>query len=99
MKKLFSLFSLGLLVSCSHSTVEPVVTKPTPVKKTATAEELAQGKALYAEHCIKCHRIFEPSEFNAKKWNHEVPEMAQKAKIDSQKENLILTYVLNGAKP
>lgn len=90
------IFGVILLASCSQKTTEPVVT--TVEKKTATSEELAKGKTLYEANCVKCHRLFAPSEFTEKKWNHEVPEMAEKAKVDHETEKLILTYVLNGAK-
>lgn len=95
MQKISGIFALIILASCAQKTAEPVTKVET---KPATAEEIAQGKTLYAQHCIKCHKLFEPSEFSAKQWMHEVPPMAKKAKIDTQKENLILAYVLAGAK-
>lgn len=93
MKKLFFLLSGIIIASCSQKTVEPVTTT-----KTASTEEIAQGKKLYADYCIKCHKTYNPSDFSAKKWNHIIPEMAKKAKIDTEKSDLILSYVLNGAK-
>ena len=84
-----------MFASCSQKTVEPVATT---VTKVATAEEIAQGKLLYAANCVQCHKSFEPSEFTEKQWRHEVPPMAKKAKIDATKESLILAYVLAGAK-
>ncbi len=84
-----------LLASCSQKTVEPITTKEA---KTATTEEIAQGRLLYTENCVKCHKSFAPYEFTEKQWRHEVPPMAKKAKIDATKESLILAYVLAGAK-
>jgi mono/diheme cytochrome c family protein len=95
MNKIFALLIIGILYACSQAT--NVSTVPTEVKKVVSAEELAKGKALYAANCVKCHKIFAPSDFTAKKWNQEVPEMAVKAKIDAETERLILAYVLNGA--
>lgn len=96
MKKiLFTIIGGFIFVSCSQKTVEPVTTAEPKVYKS---EDIAQGKLLYTEHCIKCHKAFAPSDFTEKKWRHEVAEMAVKAKIDSEKENLILIYVLAGAK-
>ncbi len=95
MKKIIFITSLLLLASCSQKTIEPVT--KTEIK-TVTSEDIARGKSLYAENCIKCHKSFNPSDFTEKQWRHEVPPMAKKAKIDSEKENLILAYVLAGAK-
>lgn len=95
MKKLTIILSILLLASCSQKTIEPV----TKTKlKTATSEDIARGKSLYSDHCIECHKAFNPSDFSEKQWRQEVPPMAKKAKIDSEKENLILAYVLAGAK-
>ncbi len=95
MKK--SIFLLGCIIvaSCSQKTTETVSTVET---KPVSTEELAKGKSLYAEHCIKCHKTYSPSDFTAKKWNHEIPIMAKKSKIDAVTSDLILAYVLNGAK-
>ena len=95
MKKLTFITSLLLLASCSQKTIEPVT--KTEIKP-AISEDIARGKSLYTEHCIECHKSFNPSDFTEKQWRHEVPPMAKKAKIDSEKENLILAYVLAGAK-
>ena len=95
MKKITFITGILLLASCSQKTVEPIT--KTEIK-VATSEEIAQGKSLYAENCVKCHKSFSPSEFTEKQWRHEVPPMAKKAKIDATKESLILAYVLAGAK-
>ena len=95
MKKLTFITSLLLLASCSQKTIEPVTKTDL---KPATSEDIARGKSLYAEHCIECHKSFNPSDFSEKQWRHEVPPMAKKAKIDATTESLILAYVLAGAK-
>lgn len=99
MKKIIYTATFGLLISCSQSTVEPVTTTSTTTeKKVATSEELAQGKTLSEQNCAKCHKLFVPGDFNAKTWNHEVPVMAKKAKLSEAQGDLILVYVLAGAK-
>jgi len=95
MKKFTFIASIFILASCSQKTTSTVSKVETTL---ATAEEIAQGKILYAESCVKCHESFEPSEFTEKKWRHEVPKMSKKAKIDATKQRLILAYVLAGAK-
>jgi len=63
-----------------------------------TLAELQQGKDLYEGTCNKCHGLKEPSSRNEKQWNHIVPIMAHKAKIDDQKEALILKYLVTMGK-
>ena len=94
--KVLPFFAVALiLASCSQKTVQPMTQTET---KPATVEDIAKGKSLYAQNCIKCHESFNPSDFTEKKWRHEIPPMAKKAKIDFEQQNLILAYVLAGAK-
>ena len=50
MKEITFIAGLFLLASCSQKTVEPITTKET---KVATAEEIAQGKLLYAANTME----------------------------------------------
>jgi cytochrome c5 len=59
-----------------------------------TLTELEQGKAIYQSHCNKCHRYKAPESRDEEKWNHIIPVMAKKAKLDSNQESLVLKYVV-----
>lgn len=101
MKKSLFILACGFLFSCSQATVEPVTKTPTATTETkvlTSEERLAQGKLLSEQNCAKCHKLFVPGDFKAAKWQHEVPEMAEKAKLTKEQGDLILEYVLAGAK-
>ena len=56
--------------------------------------KLQQGQALYTGNCGKCHELFSPDQFSEKKWEHEVPPMAKKARLDDAQGDLILRFIL-----
>lgn len=62
-----------------------------------TSEMLLSGQKLYAEHCTKCHN-FSAGKYSEKKWEHNMPEMAKLAKIDSKTEQAILRYLITFSK-
>ena len=74
----------------TDSDVERVVTK----FPNYTLAELNEGKQLYAQNCKKCHGLKKPENYTEAQWNKIVPPMAQKAKIDSNQEELIRKYVI-----
>lgn len=59
-----------------------------------TMSDLEQGKAIYESHCNKCHKYKVPESRDEAKWDHIIPEMAKKAKLDSTQESLVLKYVV-----
>ena len=87
---------VSFLIACSPKTTQ-TGSVVEPVKKTLSANAL-QGQKIYTEKCGACHNLFKPEKFSEAKWRHEVPEMAKLAKISSEDENLVLTYVLESIK-
>lgn len=64
----------------------------------ATMASLNEGKMHFEENCGKCHGLKKPGNYTESEWREEVPPMADKAKIDKKKEDLILQYVVTMAK-
>lgn len=96
MKNIFFLgLTISLLASCSQKTTQ--TGKVETSAKTLSANAL-QGQKIYTEKCGSCHKLFKPEKFSEAKWKHEVPEMAKLAKISTEDENLVLTYVLESIK-
>ena len=57
-------------------------------------DEAMQGYKIYISHCSNCHRLHNPKEFTASKWNRILPEMFDKAKIfDSTQQQLVRNYL------
>lgn len=59
-----------------------------------TVQHLTQGKALYETKCNTCHNLKDPNSETIAAWKQIVPNMAQKANLDSESSLNILRYVL-----
>ncbi|MBX9852227.1 MAG: cytochrome c [Cytophagaceae bacterium] len=99
MKKLLTIFSILFFVVACTKVVMPVATENDAKRASekwpnTTLADLTQGKSLYEQHCAGCHKLYKPDSHNEAQWNKIVPPMANKAKIDSEKENLILKYLV-----
>ena|ERR1051325_7468696 len=55
---------------------------------------LQNAHKLYINKCGSCHALKLPSSKNEEEWKKVLPEMAEKAKLSAQEEQLILNYVL-----
>jgi cytochrome c5 len=89
----------------------PGVAKPLEMAKTPTKEDIAAteakkklgllmaaGKEAYSVKCTKCHEAFEPTKFNAAKWEKVIDWMGPRAKLEAHEKEEILAYVKNNAK-
>ncbi|MES2681665.1 MAG: hypothetical protein V4635_17350 [Bacteroidota bacterium] len=57
-------------------------------------EELKDGHTIYTSKCNRCHRNFDVSEFNEKKWIHEIDDMSPKAKLTPEEKLKLTKYLL-----
>jgi cytochrome c5 len=99
MKNQILFFSLLLWAAACAKTTLPVASDKDAVNASEkwpgiTSQELAQGQALYEQHCGNCHKLYHPASRTEKEWNSVVPPMADKAKIDDKSETLILKYLV-----
>ena len=65
----------------------------------ATLASLNEGKMHYENNCGKCHGLKNTKSYDEAEWRKIVPDMAIKAKVNAQTEDLILQYVVTMAKP
>ncbi|ESU28468.1 cytochrome c class I [Flavobacterium limnosediminis JC2902] len=110
MKKIILTLSAALIItSCAVKLVTP--TQPDVDRMQSkypdyTLEELNQGKAMYEQHCVECHKLKNPTKFTETQWQKIVPGMVKKVNkkhpnaIDEKNQELILKYVItmNGHK-
>lgn len=96
MKKIAVLFVLMAFVACTKLIVptQPDADYAAQSFPGTSLEDLNQGRLLYKDNCGKCHLLKKPSSRTEEEWRKIVPKMAKKAKIDAQKEDLILRYVI-----
>ena len=98
MKKFISILFVSIFVACAATSKFAPTTEEMPAVQAkmpgVTYEEITQGYKLYIMHCSNCHRLHNPKEFTATKWNKVLPEMFGKAKItDSTQQQLIRNYL------
>lgn len=91
MKKIIGFSLVALVVACSPKTTQ---SEPKVEQVKTLSADAEKGKVLYETECTKCHKAYTVTKFSAERWKHIVPEMCKMGKIDSSKEQLILTYVL-----
>ena len=63
----------------------------------ASGRETEAGRALYADKCVGCHRLYRPDRVTAGKWPALLEKMAAKAKLTPEEEQAVLAYVLSAA--
>lgn len=99
--------AIVLLAQCSPKPKAAMTstTPPAPAKNSmsrfavgfSTAES-EKGKVVYQDNCGRCHKLFTPESRTLKQWEHILPEMYEKGKIDHEKTHLIDAYVAANAK-
>ncbi len=101
-KTVFLLVALGTLVfSCTAKkfvSVAPADKELTAGKKRwteLTAQDLQKGHAIYTGKCNACHNLFDPAGFSEKKWEHEIDDMAPKAKLTAEEKESLRKYILS----
>ena len=60
----------------------------------ATHAQLTEGYTIYKNKCGSCHYLYRPDKYSEEKWKQEIPEMGEKAKLDSKQVELITRYIL-----
>jgi mono/diheme cytochrome c family protein len=87
--RIFAIALIGILIySCSPKTT-PL---PTEIKKDTSAS-LAEGKSLYENNCAKCHKLYNPNDYNAQEWLPILESMQKKAKISDAEHDKIYAYL------
>ncbi len=96
MKKIFIAVALmGLcigLADCAKKTI------PNTANKPLTTDQISHGKTVMGANCNKCHKLHEPAEFTAQKWNKVLPRMVSRAGLSNEEALEVQGYVLANAK-
>lgn len=103
MKKLLSIVSLIVLISCNRKSI-PVITErnrdPSSrnEKTIAITEKLiadtAKGKIIFMNRCNRCHGLPDLFLFNSKRWENILEIMSPKAKLNAEQRIHIEAYVM-----
>jgi cytochrome c5 len=96
----FAIVAASLIILGSCAAKKAVVLSQTDAERAATKfpgatlASLNEGKQHYENNCGTCHGLKSPTSESEAEWRNIVPDMAQKAKVDSKTEDLILQYVI-----
>ena len=105
MKKISTILSLVLIVSCSVNKMltpsQADADRGSQKFSGLTLNELKEGKALYKDNCGMCHMLFEPNSRGEEGWNDIVPPMVDKVnkkagheELDKKMQDKILKYLV-----
>ncbi|HEX2878100.1 MAG TPA: hypothetical protein VHO25_01060 [Polyangiaceae bacterium] len=93
-----SVASACVLVACGaspypHATAADVAVAQKQ-RAGVTLQDLEQGRSLYLSRCGSCHQVIDPKSVAPSKWPHEVEEMRERAKLDTQDVDQIVLYLV-----
>src|SRR4051812_10999728 len=57
--------------------------------------ELNQASRLYAVKCAKCHKFYNPADYNDAEWRTWMTKMSKKARLKPNQEQLLSRYLDN----
>ena len=90
------LFLAVQAVGCVVAAVVASAAPPLPSQDEASARKLYLGK------CAKCHKLYNPAQYNDARWNVWMSKMSKKAKLSTEQERLLTAYIaktLRSAEP
>lgn len=96
--KIVSLITLMLLVAaCGTKKNATASAELAPVGKEIKAveltPELAEGKSLYENSCVRCHKLYEPKKFTKEEWAPILVSMGKKAKLNETQLASVTNYI------
>ena len=105
MKKIIytSLFAATMLFFYECSSTKTVLTAPTSSELTvaqkrwpdATQQSLNDGYVIYTTKCNTCHELMNIPKRSEKSWEHEITDMAPKAKLTASEKETLRQYILS----
>lgn len=91
-KILYIILGVAFLTSCKSK--KPVVEEATPVVSEEVVPTVQMdGKKLFEQSCVSCHKLYEPSDFNAEQWKPIMARMQKKARLNDTEALAIYTYL------
>ena len=84
-------------VGCQSSSAGKLsagIPEPDPVKAARLpASELAEGRRLYEVKCARCHRFYNPAEYDRAEWHMWMRKMSRKAHLSAENERILSNYL------
>ena len=64
-----------------------------PVPGPLTPQEQASARKIYVSKCAKCHRFYEPKNYDQTEWTLWMDKMSKKSKLKDQQSALLRRYL------
>ena len=101
-KRLFIITSIVLIGCATVSNLKPNEKELAIMQQKVpgiSLEEAQKGFKLYKFNCAGCHYLHKPDAYSISGWEKVLPEMLQRAKLESEKdEQLIKNYLFAKSK-
>src|SRR5580765_1662363 len=71
-------------------------TVPLPAPERAgelRPEELQEGNRLYTIKCAKCHKFYNPADYDRAEWHMWMTKMSKKAHLTADEQNRLARYL------
>ena len=56
-------------------------------------EEIAGARRLYLAKCARCHKFYDPAQYNDKEWHSWMAKMSKKTHLTTDQEQLLSRYL------
>ena len=60
---------------------------------SAATNDLVKGRNLYFNKCGRCHKFYDPTKYDDKKWSEWMGKMLVKAKLSDEQYKLLSNYL------
>ena len=86
---------------CKTSTVASQSDKGGPLPDNTAAaraagltdDEISAARKLYVTKCARCHKFYDPAEYDEKEWHRWMTKMSRKAHLKPDQEQLLSRYL------
>jgi hypothetical protein len=58
-----------------------------------SADELVAARKLYKTKCARCHKFYNPADYEEKEWQIWMRKMSKKSKLNGDQEQLLSRYL------
>lgn len=88
--------AFGILLGLAGCTASLYIPTDEDALMSTAREELLKGRELYVQKCGSCHALRLPESHTVSEWQQKLQEMAPRAHLSDQEQDLIWKFILAG---
>lgn len=105
MKKAILILAVGLLMGFSQCSPRTSASRTTLTEAQRVEQALAryqpadmeEGRRLWQERCVDCHKLYAPESRTVKKWDQILPRMMKRSKLTEEQAGKVRAYIITKA--